>query len=196
MARNPICIRHNHKDTKNSSTPQELFSDQKKTKKGRKRSQGRPCTRPRPSNLSLDLLLDDGSEPWVWSGAGAHPGDEESTAQRHRAVASRGRPRRRPSPSCADNGPAWAAAGAKDRLLATEPVFLLKFMRFCRSVLHLIRTTAFLGSLPIVTGGRVGRGTLQAQGTSPPPEGGERGTHFLPALPLPAPLFGFRCCGV
>lgn len=110
-----------------------------------KRSPGRPCPHPRPPNLSLDLLLGDGSEPRV---RGGHAGEKETPSQRsegsrREAVATKGPPRGRPFRRRGGDRPAWAAVGAQGRLLANESVFLLKFMAFCRSVLYLIPALAF-----------------------------------------------------
>lgn len=45
-------------------------------------------------------------------------------------------------------GDALPAAVAEGQLLAIEPIFLLKFMSFCSSVLHFIWTLAFQGGRP------------------------------------------------
>lgn len=83
------------------------------------------------------------------------PGGAE--CPRHRAVAVGGPPRGRPSRRRGGDRPAWEAVGTEGRLLAAEPVFSLKFMPFCRSVLSLIAVLPFQGSPFPVTSGKGGR---------------------------------------
>lgn len=107
---------------------------------------------------------------------------------RHGAVAIRGPPRGRPFRRRGGDRPAWVAVGAEGRLLATESVFLLKFMAFCRSVLYLIPALAFQAQYsPHSLPGMVGRTRVQAQISRPRPEAGKARGHpcFRPACPLP-----------
>lgn len=155
-----------------------------------KRSPGRPCPHPRPPNLSLDLLLGDGSEPRV---RGGHPGDKKPLSQRsecprQEAVATRGPSRGSPFRRGGGDRPAWATVGAEGRLLANESVFLLKFLAFCRSVLYLIPALAFQAQYsPHSQPGSVDRARVQAQISCPRPEAGKTRDYpcFRPAPPLP-----------
>lgn len=83
---------------------------------------------------------------------------------------------------------------AEGRLSATEPVFLLKFMPFCRRVLHLIGALAFQGS-PLRNLRWEGAGPQRHWSAhSPPPAGSgsdAQAARFLPAHRLPVgPRFG------
>lgn len=92
--------------------------------------------------------------------------------------------------------PAWAAFVGKGWLSAVEPVFLLKFMPFCRIVLHLIQTLAYQQS-STHSYSREGCAT-ELQRVHLPPEAGRTcpRAHFLPPLPLPVPPTGLPGCRI